>query len=484
MRRSEEPIGPGILACWAMSLAFVFLYREEVHTTTVIVLTWLRDGIKPTLAGWQHQFTTWMETPPTFTFVKAIVVLVGLLIGLVFLAFVIVIGLPLLIAIELLGWMGVNVDALFLFSFDVILGFAAGTALYGLVLPLLWRLLEPLLAFTVGELVYQRAKARMGLPTRYDQPAFLIAAFVCLGFAGLRLAFPVVSEARANWQAAARELYPATPTPNPWPRRFSVAPKEILNTGIVVDNQNLEFFVHPSRHVFVSLRKVKKLKGSPEFFERGRRPQADATRFAGWTGELVFKGADERTEILVWEPTYHGRRWLQPGDKYPTDIWVGDGEGFRFCGGPYLSFRTVSRAGASGWRDLSDGYPGDDLFDVPCKDSEPVARGGKVEFKARRRTWVLDEPAVVRPYTKELFVQVPAQRELSVELRIRPGDKVRVKSITEPVYWVVPREGEELIPRGYIRDRTLNYTGQIRLKGGVVGGRASVLLLARGPNWK
>lgn len=480
--RHPREISSGLLVCCAVSLCLVFVFRAEVHVTTVMVLGFIRDGMKPMFIGWYQQFIRWLDGPQS-SLVKILAALlmiaVGLAGALLMLPLVVV-----AIIVDLLG-IGGYVDALFLFGFDIVLGLALGAFTYGIVLPAVWMILEPLLALTLAELVYQRLRARMtGVRPRYRQPLYLMAGLFCLAFGAVRLAFPVVGAVQAEWQAAARDLYPPTPTPNPWPKRFTVAPNQTVKTGIVVNDQNLEFFVHPSKHVFVRLDKTSEaFKGSGEFLIRGRRPESNAEMFAGWTGEVVLRGADEQATVVIFEPQYHGRRWLQAGETFRTGTWIAEDEKFAYCGGWYLSYRTTSKAGSSAWRDLPK-MGSRDWFEFYCKDSwEAPRRPGIIEFKALYRTWVADS-GTVKPYRDAKLVDVPAQRVVSSGVTVRPGDQVRVTAIDEPVYYVVPRAEDQLIPRGRYSDVTVNYTGAVQVKGGVVDSRATVLLVARGPNWK
>ena len=87
------------------------------------------------------------------------------------------------------------------FLFPILVWFV-GTFLYGTVFPLLWRVVEPALANTLGEMAFQRARERVfGIRPRYGQPLYLAVAAVTLLAGGLRILAPVLWMTDAEWGA-------------------------------------------------------------------------------------------------------------------------------------------------------------------------------------------------------------------------------------------------------------------------------------------
>lgn len=79
---------------------------------------------------------------------------------------------------------------------DIGLVWYVGMFLYGVMFPLLWQAIAPLIALTLGELAFQRAKLRVyGERPRYSQPFYLIIAISGLLIGGARLIAPVAGTA-------------------------------------------------------------------------------------------------------------------------------------------------------------------------------------------------------------------------------------------------------------------------------------------------
>jgi hypothetical protein len=272
--------------------------------------------------------------------------------------------------------------------------------------------------------------------------------------------------------------FPPTPTPNPWPKRFTVAAKAIVRTGVLIPNKNDEFLVHSDHHVFVWIGDGRE---SGRTLVRGRSPTSEPVSLGfALTGELMLQGGDELAHVEVFQPEYNWHTWLRPGETYKSNTWVQTDESWTFCGAGAFSYRTLSGGHASGWTSLGDANGPCD----GCFGGDTPVMAGLIELKADRVSCIRVSNTVTRQ-PKEYSFSVPAQRIVDSKIPVRRGDLVRVSvNSTEALYWLTTRNGEVVIPGQHYREETTATAGTVHLKGGLFGSAAKVTVIARGSEWK
>lgn len=380
---------------------------------------------------------------------------------------------------------------------DVVLVWYVAMFLYGVLFPFLWRLTEPLIAHTLGEIAFQRARARVyGTRPRYAQPLYLGIGLMGLISGGAYLTAPIGTTAAATvatgWHRVSDPVFrPATPTPRIWPKVFTVPPRTRVETGIVLPTANSEVPLATSAHVFAAVgRNTAFLWKTRADLPQGCvaphwREEADRCAFGLWgfatTGELVLSGGDEFATVNVYQPRQYDRLWLAPGVVHKVERWADRGSTFYHCGGRGLRYRSVRRARTTAWSDLRERTPcevGPGAIGHSVPQGVEVPGDGFVEVTATTLTWF--KFLTITPPASRWF-DVRAGRTVDTKIPVRPGDQVRIAAGREAIY-----AGAELrlVAGKHYIEEFATAAGTVRVKGGILDSMVQVTVLARGPGWK
>jgi len=478
---SDEPMLSGWqVACYAIVAPFVYFFEQQIYEAMYIVghaLVLIPRTIF--LQGAGAFFHGDMPFFPGVFFALAIIA-VGLIL--------VVAGVVVMIPGMLVYFLATNPGPLRDIA-DIAVVWLLGTFLYGTVFPLLWLVLAPLLAHTVGEITYQQLRESVfGDEARLTEPLYLIVALVCIAFGVARSLAPTVQAGEVAWHNAREETFnPPVPTPNPWPKRFEVPAKQTVRTGIMFTEKDQEIYVARSAHVFLKIGEM----GQWTFLHRNWDGQTWDPKTAVYfslarTGEVLLFGGDENAVVFIGEPTSYGRHWLAPGETLRVAVWTDAGTTIWWCGGDQVSLRTVrdgrpssqwSFIGSRGDCESGRGYVGHTL-----PDGAEAPGSGFLEVKAggAHPSWFNFLSAT----PKGKWFHITAGQALDTGVPVRPGDDVNVTAGAEPIYWLSSHGGEFVIPANQAYHEIVSTTGTVRLKGGLLDSGATVTVLARGQNWK
>lgn len=227
----------GQVVCWIIAVPIVYAFSSYLGEIVMGLSFGLGEFAGSTVVGVQRHFLS-PEVSPMIVYGQKggfanflLVIALGIL-GLVFFLALFIGLLIVLVPLMLIGSIGgILAASVWPVSLvlDAILVWFIGLLLYAYVLPVLWRIAEPIIAITLGELAYQRARARfLGTKPHYAQPFYLTLAAVAVLGVGLRLAATgavmagSVVDGVLDTEVRARYLY--TPTPHQG-QRSDVKPK-------------------------------------------------------------------------------------------------------------------------------------------------------------------------------------------------------------------------------------------------------------------
>ena len=212
------------VACYALAVPIVYLFGQQflelLYVTLMalfIIPCWLLFHVLPTpsqLADFgmpdsqHHSLLGALLLIPVALLVMLLKLAVIVTFGLIGLAYMLVLAIPAWV----LTWTIDHPLTPPWFAAAVGLVWLSGTFLYGVGFPFLWRAAEPLLAHTLGEITFQRARQRIyGVGMRLDQPLYLMVAVVVLSAAAVRVVEPLIGPVQDYWRVLPIKLPFATP---------------------------------------------------------------------------------------------------------------------------------------------------------------------------------------------------------------------------------------------------------------------------------
>lgn len=502
---SEESMSGWQVICCLLAVPIVYFFEQQIYEALAfIVYGSLRaapgffDGIM------QGFFRALPGGQPNF-----LGVLLAIVLGFVMIVVAIVLWIVMIVVLVVLcvpgyiTYLSVTTPGPARYVLDVVFVWYLGMLLYGVVFPLLWRVIEPIVANTLGEVAFQRARHRVyGDRPRYSHPFYLGIAVVGLMIGGTRLLAPVATSAAAGagraWQEnISASLY--TPTPKTWPKKFAVAAGAIVRTGIVLPAQEeiaisttADVVAEVSGSAFIWLSKTSDDR------QAGVRPQPFAQRKVSTSaahsigapreGELVLWGQREAATVTVHgAPVRTNRRWLTAGeDLKPEAEWFDKDDVIERCVGVGLSYRMRSRAKTSAWVALPAAACGIDTDYGEKADRAPMA--GYIEFRAGKfATWFEE----VRPKRAEHEQSVwhwgdpTTTTVLDTKIPVKPGDRFRVRSTTGEKVFVLAGKHIYQIPPYKSVEIPADWAGNIRIRREEEQfGFHAIEILHRGSGWK
>lgn len=476
-RNSNEPIFSGWqVACYVIAAAIVYFFDEQLYQAVCIIGATIVNGPGMMLARFADGFMR--SGMPIFPGIfYALAMMVGALIMLV-------VALVVVPPVAAAYWLAMH-PGLPRYILDVGLVWLLGTFLYGTIFPLLWTVLAPIVAATLGEITYQRLRHRVfGDRLRLGQPLYLIVALLCLAFAATRLLAPAVQTGQTAWHDMREGVF--NPTPLPWPKTFTVGAGQMLRTGITVGEKN-EVKMTTTAHLKFGLTPP---EADPTVFRKTDSSGRDCYAGSPWygvcravyfvffhRGELTLFGGDDAATVQVWEPGSVGRYWfLRKGEVYTVRDWFDPGDHFTYCGGNGLSFRVVGVSKSSPWQELSAAFP----YSASAQEV-PRPGAGHLEVRADAVPTWFAYYSVRREYWQ---YTVNAERLVDTGIRVRRGDSFSVQVIQQEPLYLMRSSGPYLLHPGKSWLESADYDGTIRLKGGLTRSEASVHIETRGMGWK
>jgi hypothetical protein len=475
------------LVCCALAVPVVYYFEQYFYEAIVLIIS---------AAG--YVLTLPMHVPASdilpgldphdpilFTLlVKLPLMLVIALACIVFALAVIAVGLVLLVPWGLAYWLATHPGPP-RYLLDLILVWYVGLFLYGVLFPLVWRLTEPLIAHTLGEMAFQRARARVyGTRPRYAQPLYLVIALVGLIAGASRALVPATGPVAAAYHQVADPVF--RPTPPAWPKVFHVAPGKVVATGIPIPGGE-ELGFHSTAQVVVHFGSVAATRIAPSSTSQHAGPclvPAFSTDRCSvqWTGtperaDLVLAAGPAAATVTVYGPAQRTtRRWLAPAESYtPSTIWFDKEDVLLHCTGPGVSYRVRSAQGFSSWQSLN---PSRSCSTDPnhLKPSDYTPKAGHVELRAGpAATWV--QTIGVERATRHVWFQDGPDTKIP----IRPGDRFRVAANGS----ALKIDGTGTVPAHKTIDITASRRGTIHIRPvNPWYNFAQVTILERGPQWK
>lgn len=406
MRKIQvEPVNGWQLTCCLLAAPIVYAFEAYLYEALAFVTLGIGNGIFYGVGGAMEGFFKSLGTWKPSGLLGLLLILIF---GIILICFTIVVAvvfliimIPVSIAIMIAYWL-VTSPGPPRYLLDLVFVWYLGMLLYGVMFPLLWRAIEPIIAHTLGEVAFQRARHRVyGERPRYSQPFYLTIAVVGIAVGGVRIVASYAGTAVDRADDAWRENISAkfyTPTPRPWPKRFYVNPHQSVSTGIVVPAQ-YEVAFETSATVLAAIGQSSAYIGSTSDSSRSVcvEPNYQSVSICGrrlfgtpMQGELRLSAASTMATVDVYGPPEASqRRWLSAGETWaPTTKRFRKGDAVARCAGAGLSYRMHDGKKVSAWRALSSSWSCPSYRFGRNRD-DFVPSGGTIELRANQSTtWV------------------------------------------------------------------------------------------------
>lgn len=307
---TNSDVSPWLLVCCGLAVPVVYALEQQFYEA--VALTFRGGGLLivqffPATMGLTTGLVSGGCTDLGGCLGKLVLILVVVFpltliliaIGLCVLAVVVALLIPYAIAY----WLATN-PGLPRYLLDLFLVWYVGAFLYGVLFPILWRFTEPVIAHTLGELAFQRARARvLGEQPRYAQPLYLVIALMGLIGGIGRVVAPASGAAAAAAATGWHQVSDPVFRPQ-WPKGFTVTAGADVATNIHL-RSNEEVILYSDGPVGVSVE-----PGGTHY----QIPPSTWTApwgFDGRPGDLHFWGGPR--PVTVWisgPPENHGHVWM------------------------------------------------------------------------------------------------------------------------------------------------------------------------------
>lgn len=384
-KNAPDPLNGWQLTCYALAVPIVYLaWPVFIEGTAYLIgqIAFLKGfgALRAIMGGIQKILLPedYIQMPSDPTFGELIVSVITNIIGLVirvilYIPFGILgflLGMTLLILFGLpadaLEQCIIHVDTPLRFIPAALFVWFVGAFLYGVFSPLLWAVVSPILAATAGEVVYQRARARLygADVARLRKPLYLTLAVASLLIGFGRFSAPPARDVAENLQESWIENISAVFTPPPWPARIQVGPREVVETGRWIEPDH-ELRLWTDEDVFFRPSEGERylLKPKADRFSRNTCIAGllwERCRFYVWgwaeKSQIVLEGGAHAATVTIQEPVQARAHWFKQGETQRTTTQANPGDELYWCSGGKMQYRLVSGAGATEWRDVHPQY--------------------------------------------------------------------------------------------------------------------------------